>query len=67
MCVCLINVMRKLRKIENNTHISLCQIYLPKLKENIFAYRLNYFREIVISFNNGLQTTSESLASLSVT
>ena len=43
--------------MENNIDISLYQIYLPKLHENILKfYRLNLFKEIVIGSNHGLQT-----------
>ena len=41
-------------------------MYLAKLYENILKYyRLTLFKVIVFDFNNGLQTTSESPASLS--
>ena len=49
-------------KNENNTDISLYQIYLPKLPENMKYFRLNLFKEIAIGFN---QTTLESPANLS--
>ena len=56
----------KFHKNVINIDISLYQIYLPKLHENILKYfRLNLFREITISFNHGLRTTSELPASLS--
>ena len=56
----------KLGKIENNSDISLYQIYLRKLHKNIWKYyRYNLFQEITSSFNPGLQTTSESPASFS--
>ena len=56
----------KFHKNENNIDISLYQIYLPKLHENILKYlRLNLFKEITIGFNASLQTTSESPASIS--
>ncbi len=46
--------------------ISLYQIYLPKLHENILKYyRLNLFKEIAIIFNLELQTTPESPANVS--
>ena len=55
----------KLRK-NDNTDISLYQIYLPKLNENIFkCNRLNLFKEFVTGFKKGLQTTLESPASVS--
>ena len=56
----------KLNKNENNSVISLYPIDLPKLHENILKYqRLNFFKENAIGFNVGLQTTLESLTSLS--
>ena len=56
----------KLHKNGNNYDISLYQIYLPKLYENILKYyRLNLFKEIPIGFNHSLQITSESPATLS--
>ena len=46
----------QLCKYENNTDISLYQLYLTKLHENIFKYyRLHFFKEIAIGFNKGLQ------------
>ena len=46
---------------ENDTDISLYRMSLQKLNENILKYsRLNFFKEITIGFNNGLQTTSAS-------
>ena len=39
-------------------------IYLSKLRENILKY-YESFKEVPISFNHGLQITSESPASLS--
>ena len=49
-----------------NTDISLDQIYLWRLQENILKYySLNIFKGITIGFNHGPQMTSESLASLS--
>ena len=54
----------KLHKNENNTDILLYQIYLPKLHKNILKNcRLNFFKEIATSSNQGLQTTLESFAS----
>ena len=53
-------------KNKNNTYITLCQIYLLKLHENIQKYyRLNLFKEISIGCQHEHQTTSESPASLS--
>ena len=61
-----IELWSKIHKNENDTHIPLYQIYLPKLHENkLKHYRLNLFKEIAIGLNNGLLTTSESFASLS--
>ena len=54
----------KLYKNRNNTDILFYQIYLQKLYEHNLKYNsLNSFKEIAISFNNCLQTISESLAS----
>ena len=48
----------KLHKNENTTDITLYQIYLIKLHENILKYyRFNLFKQIAIGFNHGLQTT----------
>ena len=59
------NLSSKLLKNENTPDISFYLIYLPKLLENILNfYRLNLFKEKTTGFNNGLQTTKESLASL---
>ena len=56
----------KWRKNENNTDISLYQICLLKLHENIWKnFGLNLFKEIAIGFNYGLQTFSESAANFS--
>ena len=56
----------KFDKHENNTDIPFCQIYLPKLLENILKYeRLNIFKEIPINFNHNLQMTLESPIRLS--
>ena len=56
----------KLGKNENNPAILLYQMHLQKLHGNILKkYTLNLFKEIVIVFNHGLQTTSESPACLS--
>ena len=70
VCVCVQSAMSKLSskscKIQNDTDISLYQIYLPKLLENILKfYRLDLFKEIAICFNHGHQTTSESPESIS--
>ena len=52
----------KLCKNENNTNISLYQIYLPKLQENILKYyRFNLFKEIAIDFNHGIGTIQNLL------
>ena len=41
----------KLGKNDNNSYITLYQIYLPKLHENILKYfRLSLFKEITISY-----------------
>ena len=56
----------KLRQKENNTDISLYQIYLPKLHENISKYyRLNLFEEIAPGFSHCFEMSSESPANLS--
>ena len=53
-------------KNENNTDISLYQIYLPNLQENILKYYwFNLFKEIFISFNYGFETISKSSVRLS--
>ena len=58
--------MYELCKNENSINISLHQIYLPKLHENILKYYgLNWVKDIAIGFNHSLHTTSESSASLS--
>ena len=45
-------LLSKIHKKENNTDISLYQIYLSKLYENILKYyRLCLFKEIAIGFN----------------
>ena len=57
----------KLRKNENNIDVSLYDIKLPKLHENILKYNwLDVFKEIAIDFYYGSQTTSESPASILV-
>ena len=49
----------------NNANLLLYPIYLLKLHKTILKYyRLNLFKETMISFNHGLQMSSESLASL---
>ena len=56
----------KLCKNVNNTDISLYQIYLLKLHENILKYlRLNLLKEISIGFNHRFQMTLEYPANLS--
>ena len=56
----------ELRQNDNSTEITFYPMHLPNLHENIFNYyRLNLFKEIAIGFIHGLQTTSESPASLS--
>ena len=56
-----------LRRNQNNADMSLCQIYLLKLHENILTYeRLDLFKEVAIGSNYSLHTTSESPASLLV-
>ena len=56
----------KFYKNENNTDISLYQLYLSKLNENILKYeRWNLFKEINISFNHWLQMILEFSESLS--
>ena len=55
----------KLDKDENNTGISLYEIYSSKLHEYILKYYgLNLFKEIAIDFKYGFQTTLETSASL---
>ena len=55
----------KLHKNENSTDLSLYQIYLQKLHENIWKYyRLN-LSKITIGFNHKFHMTSEPFASLS--
>ena len=55
----------KLRKNENSTDISLYQIYLRKLYENILKhYGLDLIKEITSGFTHGLLMTSDSPASL---
>ena len=52
----------KWRKNQNKS-VSLYQIYLPKLHENILKYyKLDLLKEITIGFNYILQTTLESPA-----
>ena len=59
-------LLSKLRKKEHNTDTSIYQIYLPKLHESIMKYyRFNLFKEIAIGFSYGLETSSESPASIS--
>ena len=51
---------------ENNTNISFYQVYLQTFYENkLKYYRLDLIKEIFISFNDSLQITLESPASLS--
>ena len=57
------NLFCKLGKNQNNSHISIFQIYLPKLHEN--NYKLSQYREIAIGFNHGHQTISKSPATFS--
>ena len=46
-------LLSKLYKKENNIEISLYEIYLLKLHENILKYkRLNSFTEVAIVFNH---------------
>ena len=52
----------KLHKNENNTGVSLFQIYLPIIHENILKhFRLDWFKKVAISFNHGFLTTSNLL------
>ena len=57
----------KLRKHENNSDILLYQIYLPKFHVNILKYyRLNIFKEIVISFKKDLQNLRYAFSTVSL-
>ena len=65
VCVCVCGAIgklsSKLRKNSNNADISFYQVYLPNLHDKILKYyRLNLLKEIAISFNHGLQMSSES-------
>ena len=54
-------LLSKLYKMKKSSDILICQVYLPKLHENVLKYyRLNLFKEIAISYNHGLKMTSES-------
>ena len=59
-------LLSKSRQIETNDSISLYQIYLPKLHENILKYsRLNLFKEITTGYNHVFQMTLGSPARIS--